>query len=115
MSSRTLLIATVIAFALPLCAQGKRDDLTPLDISYTVTVGTDLEKVQVAIDVANIRRPHTALAMPNWAPGTYFIGRYGERVQDFAASSNGRELAVTRADFQTWSVDTTGVEAMRIE
>jgi len=115
MRSMTLRLAAILSTALPLCAQGRRDDLTPLDITYTITVGKDLETIRVAIDVVGIRRPHTALAMPNWAPGTYFIGRYGERVQDFAATGNGRELAVTHADFQTWSVDTDGQDALHVE
>jgi hypothetical protein len=76
-----LLCTALLYTGLPLCAQQKRDDLTPLEISYTVSVGADLDTIRVAIDVANLRRAHTALAMPNWAPGTYFIGRYGERVR----------------------------------
>lgn len=116
MTSLALRISMILSIALPLCAQTNRDDLTPLDIAYTVTVGPDLDTVGVAIDLAGIRRPHTHLAMPNWMPGTYFIGRFGERVQDFTATDlEGGALAVTRADFQTWSVDTDGVDAIHID
>jgi predicted metalloprotease with PDZ domain len=106
----------ILLTTLPVLAQANRDDLTPVDVSYTCTVGKDLDTIKVALDVTNLRRPHTQLAMPNWMPGTYFIGRFGERVQDFAATTKqGGALSVVHADFQTWSVDTDGVDAMHVE
>ena len=67
------------------------------------------------IDVRNIRRQHTRLAMPNWTPGAYGIGRYGERVEDLrATTADGRALDFTRADHQTWSIATSSVDALRV-
>lgn len=111
--------SVVSLLLLPLCAQSTRDDLTPLEIAYTFRVAPDFETVHIGIDVGNLRSPHTRLAMPNWMPGTYFIGRFGEQVQEFTATAHvnatEKALAVTRADFQTWSVDTDGITAMHVE
>lgn len=114
MTAPALRLTILCCLAVPLAAQENRDDLTPLELAYSVAVGPKLDTVEIGIDIANLRRPHTRLAMPNWMPGTYFIGRFGERVQDFKATAGDRELAVTRADFQTWSVATAGVDAMHV-
>ena len=47
-------------------AQSNRDDLTPLEIGYALTVRGDLTKARVDIDVEHISRPVTRVAMPNW-------------------------------------------------
>lgn len=96
-------------------AQTNRDDLTPLEIAYTTRVSAQSTGLQITIDVANLRRPFTHLAMPNWTPGAYGIGRYGERVQDLEVmGDSGQSLYVTQMDHQTWSVDTDGVDRMRV-
>jgi predicted metalloprotease with PDZ domain len=115
MSSPSLRLPILLVIAVPLAAQATRDDLTPLDVSYTVGVSTDLATLKIGIDLDNVRLPSTRLAMPNWMPGTYFIGRFGEHVQDLKATAKDRELQVVRDDFQTWSVATDGVSSMHVE
>ena len=106
-------------FALPLLvattpAQTNRDDLTPLEIRYTTRISEDLGTVHITLDVANLSRPFTHLAMPNWTPGAYGIGRYGNRVQELTARSGNRDLETTKMDFQTWSVATDGVSQLQV-
>jgi len=89
--------------------QTNRDDLTPLEISYTTKVSEDLQRLLIEIVVDNCTRPTVQLAMPSWTPGAYHIGNYGEDVQDLQVrGSDGSSLAVTRMDRGTWSVARDG-------
>lgn len=97
-----------------LLAQSNRDDLTPLDIAYTLSVLDDKATVQVDVDVAGLARPTTHVAMPNWMPGAYGIRRFGAQVEDLTATAGDRALAARRIDPLTWSIDTDGVRAMRV-
>ena len=108
------ILLTVLSLG-PLAAQTNRDDLTPLEITYTTEVSNDLRSLRITMEVGNLRRPFTHVAMPNWTPGAYGIGRYGGRVQDLSAvGGSGASLEVTRMDFQTWSVDPDGQDRMRV-
>ncbi len=90
-------------------AQANRDDLTPLEISFTTTVSEDKKSFLVELDVDNVNRPTMHLAMPSWTPGAYGIGEYGENVSDLTVFGAGEvELDVTRMDAGTWSVATQG-------
>ncbi|MCP3919464.1 MAG: M61 family metallopeptidase [bacterium] len=90
-------------------AQANRDDLTPLDISYTTTVSEDRESFLVEMVVDQVQRPTLHLAMPAWTPGAYGIGHYGDGVRDLTVhGEQAAELGVTRMNQDTWSVDTAG-------
>ncbi len=92
-------------------AQAQRDDLTPLEIAYTTTVSEDRRTLEIEMTVGALARPRLHLAMPNWTPGAYGIRRFGERVDGLRATDGGgRELEIAEMDFQSWSVDTAGVE-----
>ncbi len=104
-----LLLASVV------WGQSNRDDLTPLDISYTTRVGDDLKTINVELRVENIARPTTHLAMPNWSPGAYRIGSYGKRIKDLSVvDGNNQELELTQIDPQTWSIPTAGVRVVKV-
>ena len=108
MRIRAVLIVSLLCVTVS--AQVNRDDLTPLDIKYTTSVGSDKQTLHIGLSVDHIARPTLRLAMPNWTPGAYGIRRYGARVTDLAVKDgNGRALEVTRLDHQTWSVATDGV------
>lgn len=105
-----VLLATTSAFA-----QTNRDDMTPLEIAYTTTVSEDLKSFEIDIDVQNLQRPRLHVAMPNWMPGTYYIGQFGKRVQDLRATgADGAVLEVLQMDHQTWSIATEGHSTVRI-
>jgi len=105
-----LLVATTLADA-----QDNRDDLTPLEISYTTRLSDDLKNFHVDMSVENFKRPAMHVAMPAWMPGAYFIGDFGENVQDLVALGDDEvDLAVTRMSSGTWSIDTQGHENVRI-
>ncbi|MEO6596022.1 MAG: hypothetical protein ABIP94_14830, partial [Planctomycetota bacterium] len=106
-----LLIGALTSF---LDAQQNRDDLTPIDIGYTVAVLADKATVHVDLDVQHLARPSTRVAMPNWMPGAYGIGNFGAQVDELTATSGDRKLDVLQIDPLTWSIDTAGVQTMRV-
>ncbi|MGH9747801.1 MAG: M61 family metallopeptidase [Candidatus Acidiferrales bacterium] len=55
-------------------------------------------------------------AMPDWAPGSYYIQNYAANVQRFRATgANGQELAWKKTDSQTWRVELAGAKAATIQ
>ncbi|HEX6811609.1 MAG TPA: hypothetical protein VF384_08310 [Planctomycetota bacterium] len=102
------------AFPSFLPAQSNRDDLTPLEIGYTVAVLDDKTTVRVDVDVRHLARATTRVAIPNWTPGAYGIRRGGAGIEDLTATSGDRTLEVLRIDPLTWSIDTEGVTTMRV-
>jgi len=96
-------------------AQENRDDLTPLEISYTTSLSDDLKTFHVDMAVENFARPAMHVAMPAWMPGAYFIGDFGENIQDLQALGDDEvDLAVTRMSSGTWSIDTQGHANIRV-
>ena len=114
MNARCLLVIALLAASIA-PAQSNRDDLTPLDIHYTTRVLDDLQSVAVTVDVNHLARPHTRIAMPNWTPGAYGIGQYGRRALDLEVKDgDGKALATTRLDNNTWSIETGGIRKMSV-
>ena len=61
--------------------------------------------VEIHVELAHASGKHTTLAMPAWTPGSYLIRDFGKHVYDLEAHAlDGRELAVTRDDKQSWTV-----------
>ncbi len=54
-----LLCLSILAFsaALPAAAQVNRDDLTPLENSYTTAVSEDRQSFLIELEVTNVSRP----------------------------------------------------------
>lgn len=111
---RSLIVIFLCVLSIRVTAQENRDDLTPLDIAYTTSVGNDKQTLRIGMSVDNIARPTLHLAMPDWTPGAYGIGRYGARVNDLAVTNGkGEALDVLRMDYKTWSVNTKGSKQIR--
>ena len=108
-------LAASLVTALSASAQANRDDLTPLEISYTTTVSEDLKSFLIEMDVENVARPSVHVAMPAWMPGAYFIGDFGDNARNLRAFGNeGDELEVTRMSSGTWSIATEGHSRLRV-
>lgn len=113
---KTLLLALAL-LALPTRpgAQAGRDDLTPLEIRYTTGLSEDLGKFRVRMEIENVARPAMHLAMPAWMPGAYFIGQFGENVENLTVrDGTGAERVATRLDAGRWSVDSTGTTRLDV-
>jgi predicted metalloprotease with PDZ domain len=55
-------------------------------------------------------------AIPDWAPGSYYIENYGANVQRFRAhSAAGQELTWRKTDSQTWRIDLSGAKSVTVE
>jgi predicted metalloprotease with PDZ domain len=55
-------------------------------------------------------------AIPDWAPGSYYIENYAANVQRFRAhSAAGEELTWHKTDSQTWRIDLSGAKSVTVE
>lgn len=88
-----------------------------LDIAYTVAL-TDVASQQfhVTTDIKNINQPRLDLALPTWTPGWYVVENYAKNVIKFKITdASGKWLQPRMTKKQTWSVDTKGVNQIRVE
>jgi len=88
-----------------------------LDISYTVGL-SDVASRQfhVTTDIKNIKQDRLDLALPTWTPGWYVVENYGKNVLRFKVTdASGRWLQPRMTRKQTWSVNTKGVNQLRVE
>jgi predicted metalloprotease with PDZ domain len=55
-------------------------------------------------------------AIPDWAPGSYYLENYAANVQRFRAhSAAGEELTWHKTDSQTWRIDLSGAKSVTVE
>jgi len=55
-------------------------------------------------------------AIPDWAPGSYYIENYAANVQRFRArSAAGHELTWRKTDSQTWHIELAGAKSVTVE
>jgi predicted metalloprotease with PDZ domain len=72
--------------------------------------------MDVTIRAAELEGATAEFAMPDWAPGSYYIQNYAANVQRFRATgANGKELAWRKTDSQTWRVELSGAKAVTIQ
>ncbi len=72
--------------------------------------------MNVTIRATGLTGASADLAMPDWAPGSYYIQNYAANVQRFrATSSDGKELAWRKIDSQTWRVELAGADSATIQ
>ncbi len=61
--------------------------------------------MEVEIDVGKVQDPALDFVLPAWAPGRYAVYDFAKNVQEFEATgAEGRPLAWTKLDKQTWHV-----------
>jgi predicted metalloprotease with PDZ domain len=72
--------------------------------------------MDITVHVTGLKGPAAEFAMPDWAPGSYYIQNYAVNVQGFRAiGPNGNDLAWRKTDSQTWRVELAGANAVTIE
>jgi predicted metalloprotease with PDZ domain len=55
-------------------------------------------------------------AIPDWAPGSYYVENYAANVQRFRAhSAAGQELTWRKTDSQTWRINLSGAKSVTVE
>src|ERR1700723_333529 len=71
--------------------------------------------IDVVIHASDLRGPAAEFAIPDWAPGSYYIENYSANVQRFrATSADGKALTWRKTDSQTWQIDLAGTSAVTI-
>jgi len=71
--------------------------------------------MDVTIHAADLEGPSVEFAMPDWAPGSYYLQNYSANVQAFrAVGSDGKELSWRKPDSQTWRVELGGANAVTV-
>ncbi len=104
------LVPCLLALALsyPSVAKAAKPASTPVGYRLAIPEPTT-RYIHVTIELADAPKRQTTLAMPAWTPGSYLIRDFGKHVYDLEAhDADGRVLAVTRVDKQTWTVDNAG-------
>jgi predicted metalloprotease with PDZ domain len=72
--------------------------------------------LDVTINADALSGASVDFAIPDWAPGSYYIENYAANVQRFRAHSpSGQELAWRKTDSQTWRIDLAGAKAVTVE
>src|SRR6202050_656189 len=71
--------------------------------------------LDVTMHAAALEGPSGECAMPDWAPGSYYLENYSANVQAFrAVGSDGKELSWRKTDSQTWRVELGGANAVTV-
>jgi len=72
--------------------------------------------MDVTIHAADLKGATVEFAMPDWAPGSYFIQNYAQNVQRFrAAGPGGKALAWHKTDSQTWRIELAGAASVTVD
>jgi predicted metalloprotease with PDZ domain len=71
--------------------------------------------MDVTIHAGDLKGPSVEFAMPDWAPGSYYLENYAANVQGFrAVGSDGKELKSSKTDSQTWRIELAGASAVTV-
>ena len=54
------------------------------------------------------------LSLPEWTPGAYEISNFARWVLEFAVKGDGRDLAWSKQDYDTWRVDPAGTKKLTV-
>ena len=72
--------------------------------------------MDMTIRATGLEGPTADFAMPDWAPGSYYIQNYAVNVQRFRATgTDGKQLAWRKTDSQTWHVELAGANSATIQ
>lgn len=72
---------------------------------YTVSMpNPDNHYFHVVLNCSNWNEDTIDFKMPNWMPGYYQIMNYSKMVENFAAKSNNKSLAVKKVNENTWQI-----------
>ena len=71
--------------------------------------------LDLTIHASDLKGATVEFAIPDWAPGSYYIENYSANVQRFrATSADGKALSWRKTDSQTWQIDLAGAAAVTI-
>src|SRR5688572_20149143 len=83
-------------------------------VQATTAKGTRIP-LQLALRLEHAPGPELRLGIPAWAPGSYRLQPFAEKIHDVAArDAGGKTLAVERVDANHWSVATGGASEVTV-
>jgi predicted metalloprotease with PDZ domain len=117
MSSRFLrylpVLATVCLLAFPALAAASGADPVSYELKFE---RPNSHLLDVTMHVDALSGVTVDFAIPDWAPGSYYIENYSANVQRFRAHSTGsQELTWRKTDSQTWRIDLAGAKSVTVE
>jgi predicted metalloprotease with PDZ domain len=106
-----LLLAAIRVFAIPVATSGASP------IAYELKFERPQSHLlDVTVHADSLSGASVDFAMPDWAPGSYYIENYAANVQHFRAhTTDGHELTWRKTDSQTWKIDLAGANAATVE
>ncbi len=108
-----LLVAAIGVVGLPVTAASSAADPISYELKFE-RPSTHL--LDVTIQADSLSGGSVEFAIPDWAPGSYYIENYAANVQRFRAhTSEGRELSWRKTDSQTWRIELAGAKAVTVE
>ncbi|MGA7841328.1 MAG: hypothetical protein WCA34_10440, partial [Candidatus Acidiferrales bacterium] len=117
MSSRFLrylpLLAAVCVLAFPSRAAASGANPVSYELKFE---RPNSHLLDVTMHVDALSGATVDFAIPDWAPGSYYIENYAANVQRFRAhSASGQELTWRKTDSQTWRIDLAGAKSVTVE
>ena len=83
------------------------------DVTYDHTTAPQrIVKVATTFTVAG--SGPVVLSLPEWTPGAYEISNFARWVIDFAATGDGKSLAWSKYDFDSWRVEPAGAKSVTV-
>ena len=108
----------VLAFCLVIATwAGAIAQESGLHIDYSVKIESITDRLfHLTADIKNIKEPELVLSLPAWTPGWYTIENYAKNVLRFKVSDSiGNRLPISMVHKQSWRVDTSKLESIRVE
>ena len=121
MLSASLLCAS-LALSLPALGSPARATTAPAqNASSPIRYELKFEKpnthlLDVTMNIGGLSGATAEVAIPDWAPGSYYIENYSANVQDFhaRAEGGGADLKWRKTDSQTWRIELAGATAITV-
>ena len=71
--------------------------------------------MDVTIHASDLAGDAVEFAIPDWAPGSYYLENYWVNIQRFrATTTDGKELKWRKTDSQTWRIELGGANAVNV-
>ena len=83
------------------------------DVTYDHTTAPQrVMKVATTFTVAG--SGPVVLSLPEWTPGAYEISNFARWVMDFGATGDGKSLAWSKQDFDSWRIEPAGAKSVTV-
>jgi predicted metalloprotease with PDZ domain len=83
------------------------------DVTYDHTTAPQrIMKVSTTFTV--VGSGPVVLSLPEWTPGAYEISNFARWVMDFAATGDGKSLAWSKQDFDSWRIEPAGAKSVTV-